>query len=46
MLKDHKIQLGIGKKQIVIKKIRTKFGIKIKWNQMMRDIIKEKIKKK
>jgi hypothetical protein len=44
MLRDHKIQLGIEKKnkQTIIKRMRIKFDIKIKWNQMMRGRIKEK----
>jgi hypothetical protein len=33
-------------KKIEIKKIKTKFDIKIKWNQMMSDKIEEKINKK
>ena len=41
----NKIQLGKGKNQTTIKKIRIKFDIKkIKWNQMISDEIKKKNK--
>jgi hypothetical protein len=36
----------IKEKQITIKKMRTKVGIKIKLNQILRDKIKKKIKTK
>lgn len=48
MLRDEKKnQLEKGnKKQTSIKKNKTEFDIKIKWNQIMSDEIEEKLNKK